>query len=138
MQIREIELTELYLAYQIFKQHIQNLTYKEYEDLIYEMIKENYKIILILDNEKPITYAGIKIETNLSEKKHIHIYEFYTDKNENKRYYDEQMFSYIKEYAKIHMCKSILFSFDITNQEAKDFIDTNNLITTRVLCKQKE
>jgi hypothetical protein len=107
MQIREIKLVELTLAYEIIKQYMNHLTYKEYEDLIYQMVKENYKIILLLNEEKPITYAGIKIETNLLEKRHIRIYELMTDKNENKSYYEDQMLSYLADYAKINMCNNI-------------------------------
>ncbi len=107
MQIREIKLVELPVAYEIIKQYMKHLTYKEYEDLIYQMVKESYKIILLLDEEKPITYAGIKILTNLSEKRHIHIYELMTDKNEDKNYYEDQMLSYLEDYAKINMCNNI-------------------------------
>ena len=117
MQIREIQLVELHFAYEILKQYIQNIEYKEYEDLIYQMIKENYKIILIFNNEKPITYAGIKIQTNILEKKHIYIYELFTDKYENKTYYNNQMLSYLKDYAKINMCKNILLSTKLKNNQ---------------------
>jgi hypothetical protein len=119
MQIREIQLIELTLAYEIIKQYMKDLTYKEYEDLIYQMVKENYRIILLLDEEKPIIYAGIKIETNLLEKKHIHIYELITDKSEDKDYYEVQMLSYLVDYAKINMCTSILLSRKTNNYDIK-------------------
>ena len=109
MQIREIQLKELNLAYEIIKQDIKNLTFKEYEDLIYQMVKEDYKIILLIDEEKPITYAGIKIETSLLDKRHICVHELTTDKSENRGYYENQMLSYLVDYAKINMCTSILF-----------------------------
>jgi len=119
MQIREIKLVELTLAYEIIKQYMRDLTYKEYEDLIYQMVKENYRIILLLDEEKPIIYAGIKIETNLLEKKHIHIYELMTDKSEDKDYYEDQILLYLVDYAKINMCYSILLSRKTNNYDTK-------------------
>lgn len=119
MQIREIQLIELTLAYEIIKQHMKDLTYKEYEDLIYQMVKENYRIILLVDQEKPIIYAGIKIETNLLEKKHIHIYELITDKSKDKDYYENKMLSYLVDYAKINMCTSVLLSRKTNNYDTK-------------------
>ncbi|MDD2358665.1 MAG: GNAT family N-acetyltransferase [Thiovulaceae bacterium] len=116
MQIREIQLTELTIAYEIIKQYMKHLSYNEYEDLIYQMVKENYKIILLLDEEKAITYAGIKIETTLSEKRHIHIYELMTDQNKDKNYYENQMLSYLVDYAKINMCNNITCKQDYNKQ----------------------
>ncbi len=137
MQIREIQLVELTLAYEIIKQYMNHLTYKEYEDLIYQMVKENYKIILLLNEEKPITYAGIKIETNLLEKRHIRIYELMTDKNENKSYYEDQMLSYLVDYTKINMCSNILVSTNLDNGiSMKMLISKNNFIQTQALYRK--
>lgn len=126
MQIREISLTELHIAYEILRYKQENITYKEFEDLIYEMKKENYKIIMIINKEKPVTYAGIKIETNLLFKKHLHLYELVTNIEEKTIYYNHEMILYLIDYAKINMCKNILLSVDEDDQDVHELIMINN------------
>jgi hypothetical protein len=108
MQIREITLSELDLAYEIFKYSNKNITYKEYEDIIYQAVKENYKIILAIINNKPLAYAAIRIQTNIEYKKHIIIDEIIIKNDENKiDNYNELVF-YLKDYAKMNQCHEII------------------------------
>lgn len=128
MQIREIQLSELLTAYEILKYEKKDISYKEFEDLVYEMIKENYKIITIIEKDKAVTYAGIKIETNLSYKKHLHVYELITNINENSFYYNDEMISFLIDYAKMNLCKNIVFSVCKNSEELYKLIVKNNFI----------
>ncbi|WP_345980699.1 GNAT family N-acetyltransferase [Sulfurimonas sp. HSL3-2] len=112
MQIREITLTELHVAYEILQHEKGDISYKEFEDLIYEMRKENYKILTIIEKDVPISYIGVKIETSLFYKKHLHVYEFITIKTKNTLKYNNEMLSYLIDYAKMNMCKNIIFSIE--------------------------
>ena len=125
MQIREIKLTELYTAYEILKSQKKDMEYKEYEDLVYEMIKENYKILSIIDKEKAITYAGIKIQTDLTYKRHLYVNELITDTKENSSYYNKEMLSYLIDYARINQCKNIVIPIDNHNELSKLAIANN-------------
>ncbi|WP_345993705.1 GNAT family N-acetyltransferase [Sulfurimonas sp. HSL-1716] len=117
MQIREIILTELYTAYEILQHEKEEISYKEFEDLVYEMKKENYKIITLIDDNRATTYAGIKIETNLKYKKHLHIYELISIKDKKNLQYTMEMLSYLIDFAKMNLCKNILFSFNESDSE---------------------
>ena len=125
MQIREIKLTELYTVYEILKSQKKDMEYKEYEDLVYEMIKENYKILSIIDKEKAITYAGIKIQTDLTYKRHLYVNELITDTKENSSYYNKEMLSYLIDYARINQCKNIVIPIDNHNELSKLAIANN-------------
>jgi flagellar biosynthesis component FlhA len=126
MQIREIQLTELHLAYEILQYKKNDIGYKEFEDLIYEMRKENYKILTIIEKDIPISYAGVKIETSLLYKKHLHVYELLTIQTKDKMQYDQEMLSYLIDYAKMNMCKNIVFSINDNNQELNQLIITDD------------
>ena len=65
MQIRELDLKELDTIYEVLSQLRRELSYKEFEDLIYDMRHMEYKMIGVMDGERLITYAGVSIQTNL-------------------------------------------------------------------------
>ncbi len=108
MQIREIVLSELDTVYKLINQKYETMNYQEYEDLIYQMIKENYKIIVMIEKNKPIIYIGLKIQTDLINKRHLCIYEFIIDKAYKSTYYIQEMENYLKTYAKTYTCETII------------------------------
>ncbi|MEA2100384.1 MAG: GNAT family N-acetyltransferase [Campylobacterota bacterium] len=109
MQIRELDLKELYTVYDVLSQLYTQLTYKEFEDLIYDMREINYKMIGIMDNEKLITYAGLSILTSFKDKRHIKVFDLITDKKYDAKKYDALMKDYLEDYAKLGMCGSVLY-----------------------------
>lgn len=108
MQIREILLSELDKAYELVNQQYKTMKYKEYEDLIYQMIKENYKILIMLEQNKPVIYVGLKIQTDLTNKKHLYISEFIINQTYNTPRYTKEINNYLKTYAKTHACENII------------------------------
>ena len=109
MQIRELDLKELYTVYDVLSQLYTQLTYKEFEDLIYDMREMNYKMIGIIDNKKLITYAGISILTTFKHKRHLKVFDLITDKQYDCKKYDLIMKDYLDDYAKIGMCERVLY-----------------------------
>jgi len=103
MQIRQLSLKELYDAYEMV-QYLYDLTYDEFEDLVYEM-KENYTMIGIFEKEKIFAYAGLNIMTTLKEKRHIRVYEIYAKEEK----YLNELKSYIEDYAKISAAKKVIY-----------------------------
>ena len=121
MQIRELNLKELDMAYELISQLHTRLSYNEFEDLIYNMRDMEYKMIGLMDNEKLITYAGISIQTNLYHKRHLYIFELVTDEAYRLRKYANMMMEYLQDYAKMGMCENIVSSFDLKNTNANKF-----------------
>jgi len=126
MQIRELDLKELYTAYDVLKQLRVNLSYKEFEDLIYEMRDMEYKMIGIFDGEELITYAGVNIQTNLYHKRHLFIYELVTDEKYRGKKYGEMMLDYLHDYAKMGMCENIVLSSGLEKKAAHRFYEKHN------------
>ncbi|MCD6432872.1 MAG: GNAT family N-acetyltransferase [Sulfurimonas sp.] len=109
MQIRELDLKELDIAYGVVKQLNLGLTYQIFEDLIYDMRHMEYKIFGIMDGKQLITYAGVAIQTTLKNRRHLKVFELITDKNYDSQKYDKIMKEYLGDYAKVGMCEKVIY-----------------------------
>jgi len=103
-----MDLKELESAYAVVSQ-LRELSYKEFEDLIYDMRYMEYKMIGVFEKEQLITYAGVCIQTTLKDKRHLRVFDFITDKNEDVLKYDKIMIEYLNDYAKVGMCEKVIF-----------------------------
>ena len=109
MQIRELDLKELYTVYGVLSQLYTDISYKEFEDFIYDMRHMDYKMIGIMDGEELITYAGVAIQTTFKESRHLKVFDFVTSRKYDVEKYDEIMKDYLNDYAKMGMCESVVF-----------------------------
>jgi len=125
MQIRELNLKELQTVYEVVSQLRDTLSYKEFEDLIYDMRDMQYKMIGIMDGEKLITYAGVCVQTNLYHKRHLFVFELVTDEKYRGQKYGKMMLDYLLDYAKMGMCENIVLSSGLEKEEADSFYKQN-------------
>lgn len=108
MQIREIDLKELESVYPVISQ-LRDLTYKEFEDLIYDMRYMDYKMIGVFEKDKLISYAGVCIQTTLKDRRHLRVFDFISDKDEDVKKYDKILLEYLDDFAKVGMCEQVIF-----------------------------
>lgn len=125
MQIRELNLKELQTVYEVVSQLRDTLSYKEFEDLIYDMRDMQYKMIGIMDGEILITYAGVCVQTNLYHKRHLFVFELVTDEKYRGQKYGKMMLDYLVDYAKMGMCENIVLSSGLEKEEADSFYKQN-------------
>lgn len=125
MQIRELDLKELDTIYDVLSQLRVDLSYKEFEDLIYDMRHMDYKMIGIMQKDDLITYAGVAIQTNLYHKRHLYIFDLVTDEKYRAKGYGNMMLDYLKDYAKMGMCENIVLSSGFAREEAHRFYEKN-------------
>ncbi len=125
MQIRELDLKELYMTYELVSQLRPELSYKEFEDLIYDMRHMDYKMIGIMEKDKLVSYAGVAVQTNLYHKRHIFVFDLVTDKEYRAKGYGKMMLEYLKDYAKVAMCEKIVLSSGLAREEAHKFYEKN-------------
>ncbi|OIP54143.1 MAG: GNAT family N-acetyltransferase [Helicobacteraceae bacterium CG2_30_36_10] len=123
MQIRELDLKELYTAYEVLSQLRTELSYQEFEDLIYEMRHMEYKMFGIMDAEELITFAGVAVQTNFYHKRHLYIFDLVTDEKYRGKKYGSMMLEYLNDYAKICMCKNIVLSSSFSRELAHMFYE---------------
>jgi GNAT superfamily N-acetyltransferase len=125
MQIRELNLKELFSAYEVVSQLRTELSYDEFEDLIYDMRKMEYKMFGVMDGEKLITYAGVAVLTNLYHKRHLFIFDLVTDEKHRGKKYASMMLEYLNDYAKMGMCENVVLSSGFARVDAHRFYERN-------------
>ncbi len=125
MQIRELDLKELYTAYDVVKQLRETLSYREFEDLIYDMRHMDYKMFGIMQREKLISYAGVAVQTNLYHKRHLYVFDLVTDEAHRTKGYGKMMLEYLQDYAKTCMCENIVLSSGFAKEKAHEFYERN-------------
>ena len=128
MQIRELDLKELYTVYDVLKQLRTELSYKEFEDLIYDMRYMDYKMIGIMDKGVLITYAGVAVQTNLYDKRHLYVFDLVTDYEYRSLNYGEMMIEYLVDYAKVAMCENIVLSSSFEKEGAHRFYESHGFV----------
>jgi GNAT superfamily N-acetyltransferase len=128
MQIREMSLKELDTVYGVVKQLRETLSYKEFEDLIYDMRHIEYKMIGLLNQDTLICYAGVNVSTNLYHKRHLFIYDLVTDEKYRGEGYGEEMLKYLVDYAKMAMCENIILSSSIKRLDAHRFYEKHGFL----------
>lgn len=125
MQIRELTLKELVMVYEVVSQLRETLSYDEFEDLIYDMRGMEYKMFGVMEHEKLITYAGVAIQTNLYDKRHLFVFDLVTDEKYRAKGYGAMMLEYLHDYAKMGMCKNIVLSSGFSRSDAHLFYEKN-------------
>ncbi len=125
MQIRELDLKELYTAYDVLSQLRTELSYKDFEDLIYEIRHMEYKMFGIMNGEELITFAGVAIQTNLYDKRHLYVFDLVTDEKFRGKKYTDMMLEYLYDYAKVCMCQKMVLSSDFFKEDDHFFYEKN-------------
>jgi GNAT superfamily N-acetyltransferase len=132
MQIREITLKELDHAYEVVKE-LRDISYDEFEDLIYEMRHQEYKMVGLFEADQLQTYAGVCVQSNLYHKKHLYIYDLVTKATSRSQNFGAQMLLYLEDYAKIFQCQNIVLSSGLQRKDAHHFYEKNGFKTTSFL-----
>ncbi len=125
MQIRELDLKELQNVYDVLSQLRVDLSYKEFEDLVYDMRHMEYKMIGVMQGDELITYAGVAIQTNLYHKRHLYVFDLVTDEKYRAKGYGKMMLGYLEDYAKMGMCENIVLSSGFSKENAHEFYEKN-------------
>ncbi len=125
MQIRELNLKELDVVYEVLSQLRVDLSFKEFDDLVYDMRHIDYKMIGLLERDKLITYAGVAIQTNFYHKRHLYVYDLVTDEKQRGKGYGKEMMLYLNDYAKTAMCENIVLSSGLQRADAHRFYEND-------------
>ena len=126
MQIREMNFKELETIYEVLSQLRVELSFKEFDDLIYDMRHIDYKMIGLFERGTLITYAGVAVQTNFYHKRHLYVYDLVTDREYTDKKYKDEMLEYLESYAKTAMCENILLSSSFQREDIKNIYDLND------------
>ena len=118
-------LKELDVVYEVLVQLRPALSFKEFDDLVYDMREMNYKMIGLFERGKLITYAGVAVQTNFYHKRHLYVFDLVTDKEYRSKNYGYEMLDYLEVYAKTAMCENIVLSSGLQRESAHKFYEKN-------------
>ena len=110
MQIREIDLTELDIAHEVVQELRPDLSYDDYETLIYEMRHQEYRMYGIFLGEELVTYAGVSVQVNLHWRRHLFVYDLVTYSSMRGKGYGKAMIDYLIDIAKMHRCEHMVIN----------------------------
>jgi len=116
---------ELETIYEVILQQYAELSYKEFDDLAYDMRHMEYKMIGMLERGELMCYAGVAVQTNFYYKRHLFIFDLVADKKYRGRDYTNQMLEYLETYARTAMCANIVLSSNIESTDAQVFYEKN-------------
>lgn len=123
-----MSLKELDSVYSVVVQLRKELSYKEFEDLIYDMRHIEYKMIGLFEKDRLISYAGVNIQTNLYHKRHLYIFDLVTDECFRGEGYGAMLLEYLEDYAKMGACQNIVLSSGLQREDAHRFYQKNNFM----------
>lgn len=123
MQIREMNLKELDTIYEVLSQLHTSLSFKEFDDLVYDMRHMEYKMIGLFQRGTLITFAGVSVQTNFYHKRHLFVFDLVTDENYRSKGYGKEMLEYLETYAKTAMCENIVLSSGFEKESAHKFYE---------------
>ena len=128
MQIRELNLKELDIVWEVLSQLRVELEYAEFENLIYDMRAKEYKMFGLFNGGELITYAGAFIQTNLYHKRHLFVDDLVTYNSVRSQGYGNAMIEYLVNYAKVAGCENIVLSSGCQREDAHKFYEKNGFI----------
>ncbi|MDX1296608.1 MAG: GNAT family N-acetyltransferase [Sulfurimonadaceae bacterium] len=123
MQIRELALTELDTAYEVVKELRTQLSYDEFEDLVYDMRHQEYKMYGIFQRGELITYAGVCVQVNLYWKRHLYVHELVTTASHRGQGFGKEMLLYLHDIARMFQCEKIALTSGHQRKDAHRFYE---------------
>ena len=137
MQIYELKLTELHDVYDVIKELHISLEYDDFEDLIYQMSREGYKMFGLYEKGDFITYAGVEVAINLYHGHHLYIHELVTKSAFRSRGFGSEMLIYLNDYAKMLGCERLILSSALHRKEAHAYYEKAGFLQVgKQFCKE--
>lgn len=128
MQTREINLTELETAYGVVKELRTELSYDEFEDLVYAMRHQEYKMYGLYEGDELITYAGVSVQVNLYWKRHLFVYDLVTKASHRSRGYGKEMLIYLQDIARMFQCERIALTSGLQRKDTHRFYEKEGFV----------
>jgi len=129
MQIRQLDLTELDTAFGVVRELRSDLDYDAYEDLVYAMRRQEYKIYGIFEGEQLITYAGVSVAVTLEWKRHLCVHDLVTRATHRSRGYGREMLAYLADTARMFGCGCIILPADNGETGTRRFCEREGFVS---------
>jgi GNAT superfamily N-acetyltransferase len=105
-----------------------NISCLEYEEMLNEMIKLNYKQAVAYYNSKPVGVCGFWINTKIYSGKYVELDNVVTDENYRGQEIGKLLCNFVLTIAKQNNCKTAMLDAYLENIKAHDFYEREGFI----------
>jgi len=124
MEIRELETrSEWREAYPIVKQLHTELDEGTYLDRLPEMTTDGYRLFAGVVDGEIVALAGVGVEMNMYDGRHLWIHELITDAEHRSRGYGRELLSFVEGWAERRGCELVALSSGIQRDDAHRFYE---------------
>ena len=120
--IKEITTHSRMLAqYPLIQQLNPTMEPATYEQLLYQMLPNGYRMVCIFEGEACVGLSGFWISTKLYSGKYLEIDNFVIDAPYRSKQLGKQLLDWLEAEAKHHNCQTVMLDAYATNYSAHKF-----------------
>lgn len=112
-------------AFDILKQLRDGLTEEEYLNYLRDMREEGYRLFALFHEEKLISLAGVSVQTNFYNGRHLFVYDLVTQANHRSEGYGASLMNFVEEWAKEQDCESVTLESGLWRDDAHRFYEND-------------
>lgn len=129
LRIRELNEKEMLDQYSLVVQLSPEIEKKEYERMVRDMVKQDYRMIGAFDQQACIGVSGFWINTKLYCDRYLEPDNVVSDKNYRSKGVGKMLMDWLTEEAKRCGCKTIILDAYVENSAAHRFYFREGFIT---------
>lgn len=121
-----VELTtdeELRRAWPVMRELRQHLDEDNFVLMAGAMRVEGYRLFALTVEGEPVSLAGVAVQTNLYDLRHVWVYDLVTDPRHRSRGYGETLLRWLEEFGRREGCGRIALSSGVQRTDAHRFYE---------------
>ena len=123
LTVKELELSDLELAFPVIGQLRTHLGFAEYLALVGEMKMNGYQVLCLFEGDQVVSYAGFAKGTNLYYGRHVWVYDLVTDQAKRGKGYGKLLLSCVEGLARENSVECIALSSRFVMESAHRFYE---------------
>jgi GNAT superfamily N-acetyltransferase len=123
MQIRQLGMDELESAYDVVRELRTSLSYDDFEDLVYAMRHQEYRMYGIFEDDRCVTFAGVCVQVSLEHGRHLLVCDLITRCECRSRGYGTEMLRYLGDTARMFQCGRLLLASGVRGPRVRAFLE---------------
>ncbi|WP_435073572.1 GNAT family N-acetyltransferase [Halorubrum sp. HHNYT27] len=123
-EIRELtKSNEFRAAFPVLRQLRDHLTEAQYEEYLDEMRNEGYRLFAVFEQGDIVAVAGVVIQTNFYNGRHLFVADLVTDKDHRSEGYGERLMQFLTQWARNNDCDCVTLESGLWRDDAHRFYE---------------
>ncbi|SDC74796.1 GNAT family N-acetyltransferase [Shouchella lonarensis] len=115
--------TDIKLAYDLLHTLRPDLSHEAFTHLFQDMQQSGYAIFGYMEGQELTAIAGVAIQTNFYNKKHLYVYDLVTKETARSKGYGAKLITYLSDYAREQGCQYIALESGLQRLNAHRFYE---------------